>query len=236
MEQSNKKPKKYETIPFSDLAFYIHPNARQELLASKALEEGNFSDDPSVVYNLRFFNRSTEDGRSTLVLEERKRKEEALKRCKDIGEVSMVTCALSELPLRHIDILFGPSSEYGDSKEQPKYLERLRRTVAAPYSIKVESDLSQSEFKLIIGAFLSEYVADKHGDRAAIRAVSGQIIVDSIDEQDIPHGRIIPRGEFFEKMAGGVLSSKSPDDSTTPQSERLLPNGAYSRLTGYRQS
>ena len=64
----------------------------------------------------------------------------------------------------------------------------------------------------------------------------GGFIVSEIDEWQIPHGKIVPRGEFFEKMAGGVLSSKSPDSSTTPQSARLLPNGAYSRLTEYRQS
>ena len=132
-------------------------------------------------------------------------------------------------------MFFGPSERQIplDESERQKDLESLRRTVAEPYSIKI--DLANPG-QLKIGAFLSEQMTDENRNLSAVRIVNGQIIVSEIDELQIPHGEIVPRGEFFEKMAGGVLSSKSPDDSTTPQSERLLPNGAYSRLTGYLQS
>ena len=141
---------------------------------------------------------------------------------------------LGEFPLKDTRMFFGPSERQIplDGSERQKDLESLRRTVAEPYSI--EADLVNPG-KLKIGAFLSEQMTDENGDLSAVRTVNGQIIVSEIDELQIPHGEIVPRGEFFEKMAGGVFSSKSPDDSTTPQSERLLPNGAYSRLTGYRQ-
>ena len=132
-------------------------------------------------------------------------------------------------------MFFGPSERQIplDGSERQKDLESLRRTVAEPYSI--EADLANPG-QLKIGAFLSERLPNEDGNESVVRIVNGQIIVSEIDELQIPHGEIVPRGEFFEKMAGGVFSSKSPDDSTTPQSERLLPNGAYSRLTGYRQS
>lgn len=131
-------------------------------------------------------------------------------------------------------MFFGPSERQIplDESERQKDLESLRRTVAEPYSIKI--DLANPG-QLKIGAFLSEQVLDEDGNKVVVRTVNGQIKVHRIDEQQIPHGEIVPQGEFFEKMAGGVFSSKSPDDSTTPQSERLLPNGAYSRLTGCRR-
>ena len=132
-------------------------------------------------------------------------------------------------------MFFGPSERQIplDESEREKDLERLRRTVAKPYSI--EADLLNPG-QLKIGAFLSERLLDEDRNERIVRTVKGWVIVSEIDEWQIPHGKIVPRGEFFEKMAGDVFSSKSPDNSTTPQSERLLPNGAYSRLTGYLQS
>lgn len=234
MEQSGRgcerSKKAIKTMPFSDIAFDIDPEVRKEWSASKIPGEEELSDDPLAVYHLRRFSRAGYGFR--LYFEERKRSKEG---CRAIGETGLVVCTLGEFPLRDTRIFFGPSERQIplDESERQKDLERLRRTVAEPYSIEV--DLANPG-QLKIGAFLSEQMTDENRDLSAVRIVNGQIIVSEIDELQIPHGEIVPRGEFFEKMAGGVLSSKSPDDSTTPQSERLLPNGAYSRLTGYRQS
>mgnify|MGYP000978601223 FL=1 len=234
MEQGSrgrKRPKKaIETMPFSDIAFDIEPEVRREWSASKIPGEEELSDDPLDMYHLRRFSRAGDGFR--LYFEERIIDRE---RHRIIGETGLVVCTLGEFPLRDTRMFFGPSERQIplDESERQKDLERLRRTVAEPYSIEV--DLANPG-QLKIGAFLSEQMTDENRDLSAVRIVNGQIIVSEIDELQIPHGEIVPRGEFFEKMAGGVLFSKSPDDSTTPQSERLLPNGAYSRLTGYRQS
>ena len=230
MEQGSrgrKRPKKaIETMPFSDIAFDIDPEVRKEWSASKIPGEEELSDDPLAVYHLRRFSRAGDGFR--LYFEERRIDRE---RHRIIGETGLVVCTLGEFPLEDTRMFFGPSER--DGSERQKDLESLRRTVAEPYSI--EADLVNPG-KLKIGAFLSEQVLDEDGNKVVVRTVNGRVIVSEIDEWQIPHGKIVPRGEFFEKMAGGVLSSKSPDSSTTPQSARLLPNGAYSRLTEYRQS
>ena len=231
MEQGSrgrKRPKKaIETMPFSDIAFDIDPEVRREWSASKISGGEELSDDPLAVYHLRY--SISKPGR--LCFEERRIDRE---RHIIIGETGLVVCTLGEFPLRDTRMFFGPSERQIplDESERQKDLESLRRTVAEPRSI--EADLANPG-QLKIGAFLSEQVLDEDGDKVVVRTVNGQIKVHRIDEQQIPHGEIVPRGEFFEKMAGGVFSSKSPDDSTTPQSERLLPNGAYSRLTGCRR-
>lgn len=230
MEQSGRgrerSKKAIKTMPFSDIAFDIDPEVRKEWSASKILGEEELSGDPLDMYHLRRFSRAGDGFR--LYFEERKRSKE---RRRAIGETGLVVCTLGEFPLKDTRMFFGPS-ERQDGSERQKDLESLRRTVAKPYSI--EADLVNPG-QLKIGAFLSERLPDEDGNGSVVRIVNGQIIVSEIDELQIPHGEIVPRGEFFEKMAGGVFSSKSPDDSTTPQSERLLPNGAYSRLTGYRR-
>ena len=230
MEQSGRgrerSKKAIKTMPFSDIAFDIDPEVRREWSASKILGEEELSDDPLDMYHLRRFSRAGDGFR--LYFEERRIDRE---RHRIIGETGLVVCTLGEFPLEDTRMFFGPSER--DGSERQKDLESLRRTVAEPYSI--EADLVNPG-KLKIGAFLSEQMTDENRDLSAVRIVNGQIIVSEIDELQIPHGEIVPRGEFFEKMAGGVFSSKSSDDSTTPQSERLLPNGAYSRLTGYLQS
>ena len=234
MEQSGRgrerSKKAIKTVPFSDIAFDIDPEVRKEWSASKIPGEEELSGDPLDMYHLRRFSRAGDGFR--LYLEERKRSKE---RRRAIGETGLVVCMLGEFPLKDTRMFFGPSERQIplDESERQKDLESLRRTVAKPYSI--EADLANPG-QLKIEAFLSEQVLDEDGNEVVVRTVNGQIIVSEIDEQQIPHGEIVPRGEFFEKMAGGVLSSKSPDDSTTPRSARLLPNGAYSRLTGYRQS
>lgn len=231
MEQSGRgrerSKKAIKTMPFSDIAFDIDPEARREWSASKISGGEELSDDPLAVYHLRHF--ISEPGR--LYFEERRIDRE---RHRIIGETGLVVCTLGEFPLKDTRMFFGPSEHQIplDGSERQKDLESLRRTVAEPYSI--ETDLVNPG-QLKIGAFLSEQMTDENGDLSAVRTVNGQIIVSEIDELQIPHGKIVPRGEFFEKMAGGVFSSKSPDSSTTPQSARLLPNGAYSRLTGYRR-
>lgn len=233
MEQSGRgrerSKKAIETMPFSDIAFDIDPEVRKEWSASKIPGEEELSDDPLAVYHLRRFSRAGYGFR--LYFEERNRSKEG---GRAIGETGLVVCTLGEFPLKDTRMFFGPSERQipSDGSERQKDLESLRRTVAKPYSI--EADLANPG-QLKIGAFLSEQMTDENGDLSAVRTVNGQIIVSGIDELQIPHGEIVPRGEFFEKMAGGVFSSKSPDDSTTPQSERLLPNGAYSRLTGCRR-
>ncbi len=230
MEQSGRgrerSKKVIKTMPFSDIAFDIGPEVRKEWSASKIPGEEELSDDPLAVYHLRRFSRAGYGFR--LYFEERKRSKEG---GRAIGETGLVVCTLGEFPLEDTRMFFGPSER--DGSERQKDLESLRRTVAEPYSI--EADLVNPG-KLKIGAFLSEQVLDEDGNKVVVRTVNGRVIVSEIDEWQIPHGKIVPRGEFFEKMAGGVLSSKSPDSSTTPQSARLLPNGAYSRLTEYRQS
>lgn len=234
MEQGSrgrKRPKKsIKTMPFSDIAFDIDPEVRKEWSASKIPGEEELSDDPLAVYHLRRFSRAGYGFR--LYFEERNRSKEG---DRAIGETGLVVCTLGEFPLKDTRMFFGPSEHQIplDESERQKDLQSLRRTVAKPYSI--EADLVNPG-QLKIGAFLSERLPDEDGNGSVVRIVNGQIIVSEIDELQIPHGEIVPRGEFFEKMAGGVFSSKSPDDSTTPQSERLLPNGAYSRLTGYLQS
>lgn len=234
MEQSGRgrerSKKAIKTMPFSDIAFDIDPEVRREWSASKILGEEELSDDPLDMYHLRRFSRAGDGFR--LYFEERRIDRE---RHRIIGETGLVVCTLGEFPLRDTRMFFGPSERQIplDESEREKDLERLRRTVAKPYSI--EADLLNPG-QLKIGAFLSEQVLDEDGNKVVVRTVNGQIIVSEIDEWQIPHGKIVPRGEFFEKMAGDVFSSKSPDNSTTPQSERLLPNGAYSRLTGYLQS
>ena len=233
MEQSGRgrerSKKAIKTVPFSDIAFDIDPEVRKEWSASKIPGEEELSGDPLDMYHLRRFSRAGDGFR--LYLEERKRSKE---RRRAIGETGLVVCMLGEFPLKDTRMFFGPSERQIplDESERQKDLESLRRTVAKPYSI--EADLANPG-QLKIEAFLSEQVLDEDGNEVVVRTVNGQIIVSEIDEQQIPHGEIVPRGEFFEKMAGGVFSSKSPDDSTTPQSERLLPNGAYSRLTGCRR-
>lgn len=231
-ERSKKAIKTIKTIkikPFSDMAFDIHPEARKEWSASKILVKEELSDDPLDMYHLRRFSRAGDGIR--LYFEERKRSRE---RRRAIGETGLVVCMLGEFPLEDTRIFFGPSERQIplDGSERQKYLESLRRTMAKPYSIEADS---VNPGRLEIGVFLSERLPDEDGNVSVVRTVNGQIIVSEIDESLIPHGEIVPRGEFFEKMAGGVFSSKSPDDSTTPQSERLLPNGAYSRLTGCRR-
>ena len=233
MEQSGRgrerSKKAIKTMPFSDIAFDIDPEVRKEWSASKIPGGEELSDDPLDVYHLRRFSRAGDGFR--LYFEERIIDRE---RHRIIGETGLVVCTLGEFPLEDTRMFFGPSERQIplDESERQKDLERLRRTVAEPYSIEV--DLANPG-QLKIGAFLSEQMTDENRDLSAVRTVNGQIIVSEIDELQIPHGEIVPRGEFFEKMAGGVLSSKSPDDSTTLQSERLLPNGAYSRLTGYHR-
>ena len=233
MEQSGRgrerSKKAIKTMPFSDIAFDIDPEVRKEWSASKIPGEEELSDDPLAVYHLRRFSRAGDGFR--LYFEERRIDRE---RHRIIGETGLVVCTLGEFPLRDTRMFCGPSERQIplDESEREKDLESLRRTVAEPYSI--EADLANPG-QLKIGAFLSERLLDEDRNESIVRIVNGQIIVSEIDELQIPHGEIVPRGEFFEKMAGGVLSSKSPDDSTTPRSERLLPNGAYSRLTGYRQ-
>ena len=234
MEQSGRgrerSKKAIKTMPFSDIAFDIDPEVRKEWSASKIPGEEELSDDPLDMYHLRRFSRAGDGFR--LYFEERRIDRE---RHRIIGETGLVVCTLDEFPLRNTRMFFGPSERQIplDESEREKDLESLRRTVAEPYSI--EADLANPG-QLKIGAFLSERLLDEDRNESIVRIVNGQIIVSEIDEWQIPHGEIVPRGEFFEKMAGGVFSSKSPDDSTTPQSERLLPNGAYSRLTGYLQS
>lgn len=234
MEQGSrgrKRPKKaIETMPFSDIAFDIDPEVRREWSASKIPGEEELSDDPLDMYHLRRFSRAGYGFR--LYFEERKRSKEG---GRAIGETGLVVCTLGEFPLKDTRMFFGPSEHQIllDESEREKDLERLRRTVAKPYSI--EADLVNPG-QLKIGAFLSERLLDEDRNESIVRIVNGRVIVSEIDEWQIPHGKIVPRGEFFEKMAGGVFSSKSPDDSATPQSERLLPNGAYSRLTGCRRS
>lgn len=234
MEQSGRgrerSKKAIKTMPFSDIAFDIDPEVRKEWSASKIPGEEELSDDPLDMYHLRRFSRAGDGFR--LYFEERRIDRE---RHRIIGETGLVVCTLGEFPLRNTRMFFGPSERQIplDESEREKDLESLRRTVAEPYSI--EADLANPG-QLKIGAFLSERLLDEDRNESIVRIVNGQIIVSEIDEWQIPHGEIVPRGEFFEKMAGGVFSSKSPDDSTTPQSERLLPNGAYSRLTGYLQS
>ena len=233
MEQSGRGRKRsrkaIKTMSFSDIAFDIDPEVRKEWSASKILGKEELSDDPLDMYHLRRFSRAGDGFR--LYFEERIIDRE---RHRIIGETGLVVCTLGEFPLRDTRMFFGPSERQIplDESERQKDLERLRRTVAEPYSIEV--DLANPG-QLKIGAFLSEQMTDENRDLSAVRIVNGQIIVSEIDELQIPHGEIVPRGEFFEKMAGGVFSSKSSDDSTTPQSERLLPNGAYSRLTGCRR-
>ena len=233
MEQSGRgrerSKKAIKTMLFSDMAVYIDPEVRKKWPASKIPGGEGLSGDPLDMYHLRRFSRAGDGIR--LYFEERKRSKE---RCRAIGETGLVVCMLGEFPLKDTRMFFGPSEHQIplDESEREKALERLRRTVAKPYSI--EADLVNPG-QLKIGAFLSEQMTDENGDLSVVRTVNGQIIVSEIDELQIPHGKIVPRGEFFEKMAGGVFSSKSPDDSTTPQSERLLPNGAYSRLTGCRR-
>ena len=230
MEQGSrgrKRPKKaIKTMPFSDIAFDIDPEVRKEWSASKIPGGEELSDDPLAVYHLRRFSRAGYGFR--LYFEERKRSKEG---DRAIGETGLVVCTLGEFPLKDTRMFFGPSER--DGSEREKDLERLRRTVAKPYSI--EADLVNPG-QLKIGAFLSERLLDEDRNESIVRIVNGRVIVSEIDEWQIPHGEIIPQGEFFEKMAGGVLPLKFPDGSTTPQSERLLPNGAYSRLTGYLQS
>ena len=234
MEQGSRgcerSKKAIKTMPFSDIAFDIDPEVRKEWSASKIPGEEELSDDPLDMYHLRRFSRAGDGFR--LYFEERRIDRE---RHRIIGETGLVVCTLGEFPLRNTRMFFGPSERQIplDESEREKDLESLRRTVAEPYSI--EADLANPG-QLKIGAFLSERLLDEDRNESIVRIVNGQIIVSEIDEWQIPHGEIVPRGEFFEKMAGGVFSSKSPDDSTTPQSERLLPNGAYSRLTGYLQS
>lgn len=234
MEQSGRgrerSKKAIKTMPFSDIAFGIDPEVRKEWSASKIPGEEELSDDPLDMYHLRRFSRAGDGFR--LYFEERRIDRE---RHRIIGETGLVVCTLGEFPLRDTRIFFGPSERQIplDESERQKDLQSLRRTVAEPYSIKADL-VNPGQLK--IGAFLSERLPDEDGNGSVVRIVNGQIIVSEIDELQIPHGEIVPRGEFFEKMAGGVFSSKSPDDSTTPQSERLLPNGAYSRLTGYLQS
>lgn len=231
MKQSGRgrerSKKAIKTMPFSDIAFDIDPEVRREWSASKISGGEELSDDPLAVYHLRHF--ISEPGR--LYFEERRIDRE---RHRIIGETGLVVCTLGEFPLKDTRMFFGPSERQIplDGSERQKDLESLRRTVAEPYSI--EADLVNPG-QLKIGAFLSERLPDEDGNGSVVRIVNGQIIVSEIDELQIPHGEIVPRGEFFEKMAGGVLSSKSPDSSTTPQSARLLPNGAYSRLTGCRR-
>ena len=232
MEQSGRGRERsknaIKTTPFSDIAFDIDPEVRREWSASKISGGEKLSDDPLAVYHLRY--SISEPGR--LCFEERRIDRG---RHRIIGETGLVVCTLGEFPLEDTRMFFGPSERQIplDGSERQKDLQSLRRTVAKPYSI--EADLANPG-QLKIGAFLSERLPDEDGNGSVVRIVNGQIIVSEIDELQIPHGEIVPRGEFFEKMAGGVFSSKSPDDSTTPQSERLLPNGAYSRLTGYLQS
>ena len=233
MEQSGRgrerSKKAIETMPFSDIAFHIDPEVRREWSASKISGGEELSDDPLAVYHLRRFSRAGDGIR--LYFEERRIDRE---RHRIIGETGLVVCTLGEFPLKDTRMFFGPSERQIplDGPERQKYLESLRRTMAKPYSIEADS---VNPGRLKIGAFLSERLPDEDGNVSVVRTVNGQIIVSEIDESLIPHGEIVPRGEFFEKMAGGVFSSKSPDDSTTPQSERLLPNGAYSRLTGCRR-
>ena len=217
-------------MPFSDIAFDIDPEVRKEWSALKVPGGEKLSDDPLDMYHLRRFSRAGDGFR--LYFEERRIDRE---RHRIIGETGLVVCMLGEFPLKDTRMFFGPSEHQIplDESEREKDLERLRRTVAKPYSI--EADLVNPG-QLKIGAFLSEQVLDEDGNKVVVRTVNGQIKVHRIDEQQIPHGEIVPRGEFFEKMAGGVLPLEFPDGSTTPQSERLLPNGAYSRLTGYLQS
>ena len=236
MEQSGRGRKRsrkaIKTMSFSDIAFDIDPEVRKEWSASKILGKEELSDDPLDMYHLRRFSRAGDGIR--LYFEERNRSRE---RRRAIGETGLVVCTLGEFPLEDTRMFFGPSERQIplDESERQKYLESLRRTMAKPYSF--EADLvNVNPGRLKIGAFLSERLPDEDGNVSVVRTVNGQIIVSEIDESLIPHGEIVPRGEFFEKMASGVFSSKSPDDSTTPQSERLLPNGAYSRLTEYRQS
>ena len=230
MEQSGRgrerSKKAIKTMPFSDIAFDIDPEVRKEWSASKIPGGEELSDDPLAVYHLRRFSRAGYGFR--LYFEERKRSKEG---DRAIGETGLVVCTLGEFPLKDTRMFFGPSER--DGSEREKDLERLRRTVAKPYSI--EADLVNPG-QLKIGAFLSERLLDEDRNESIVRIVNGRVIVSEIDEWQIPHGEIIPQGEFFEKMAGGVLPLKFPDGSTTPQSERLLPNGAYSRLTGYLQS
>lgn len=233
MEQSGRgrerSKKAIETMPFSDIAFHIDPEVRKAWSASKIPGEGELSGDPLDMYHLRRFSRAGDGLR--LYFEERSMSEEGRRA---IGETGLVVCTLGEFPLKDTRMFFGPSERQipSDGSERQKDLESLRRTAAKPYSI--EADLVNPG-QLKIGAFLSERLPDEDGNGSVVRTVNGQIIVSEIDELQIPHGEIVPRGEFFEKMAGGVFSSKSSDDSTTPQSERLLPNGAYSRLTGCRR-
>lgn len=233
MEQSGRgrerSKKAIKTMLFSDMAVYIDPEVRKKWPASKIPGGEGLSGDPLDMYHLRRFSRAGDGIR--LYFEERKRSKE---RCRAIGETGLVVCTLGELPLEDTMMFFGPSERQIplDGSERQKYLESLRRTMAKPYSIEADS---VNPGRLKIGAFLSERLPDEDGNVSVVRTVNGQIIVSEIDESLIPHGEIVPRGEFFEKMAGGVFSSKSPDDSTTPQSERLLPNGAYSRLTGCRR-
>ena len=228
-ERSKKAIKAIKTMLFSDMAVYIDSEVRKEWSASKILGKEELSDDPLDMYYLRRFSRAGDGIR--LYFEERRIDRE---RHRIIGETGLVVCMLGEFPLEDTRMFFGPSERQIplDGSERQKYLESLRRTMAKPYSI--EADLVNPG-QLKIGAFLSERLPDEDGNVSVVRTVNGQIIVSEIDESLIPHGEIVPRGEFFEKMAGGVFSSKSPDDSTTPQSERLLPNGAYSRLTGCRR-
>ena len=234
MEQSGRwrerSKKTVKTMPFSDIAFDIDPEVRKEWSALKVPGGEKLSDDPLDMYHLRRFSRAGDGFR--LYFEERRIDRE---RHRIIGETGLVVCMLGEFPLKDTRMFFGPSEHQIplDESEREKDLERLRRTVAKPYSI--EADLVNPG-QLKIGAFLSEQVLDEDGNKVVVRTVNGQIKVHRIDEQQIPHGEIVPRGEFFEKMAGGVLPLEFPDGSTTPQSERLLPNGAYSRLTGYLQS